>query len=324
MLGSGAFGETVLCCRRHDPSDTNYEWVAVKIMKRPLDPYHEEELAFLQREAENQCMLRHKHVCRFIEVGVVPRGEDDHLFLCFEHANMGDMAKWLKSVPGGRLDEDSARYLFQQLVAGVSHCHGKGVVHRDLKPGNLLLHEVGGSPFLKVADFGWSKSDALSMPHTRAGTSAYAAPEAYSGADQQYAGNKADVFSAGVILYQMLYGVHPFWRDPESPTTSLNPDKNAKHQKIVEQNIRAGQALAMRPPDTAPPGEALAALLSGMLKYDPEERWSLGQVMENSWFGQALDGPGLKTLLAAYENEESEAAQLKEHVESVFKSLSLP
>lgn len=110
----------------------------------------------------------------------------------------------------GSFPEGIARAYFQQLMAGLKHCHGHKVAHRDLKPENLLLTSAFG---LKVADFGLSalSEDGEGKPvllRTQCGTRGYMAPEVL--ARRPYDGYAADVWSCGVILFIMLAGFPPF------------------------------------------------------------------------------------------------------------------
>jgi Protein kinase domain len=106
---------------------------------------------------------------------------DEHLGLCLEFANGGELFERVKAA--GRFEEDMARFFFQQLLAGVHHCHECGVAHRDLKLENTLLKlEPSASgrsptPVLKIADFGFCKHDQLDTPpKSRVGTPAYISP----------------------------------------------------------------------------------------------------------------------------------------------------
>ncbi|KAK7279710.1 hypothetical protein RJT34_24767 [Clitoria ternatea] len=112
----------------------------------------------------------------------------------------------------GRLKEDEARQIFQQLICAVDYCHSRGVFHRDLKLENLLLDANG---VLKVSDFGFSalpqqiRGDGLL--HTKCGTPNYVAPEVIH--NKGYEGAKADIWSCGVILFVLLAGYLPFEDD---------------------------------------------------------------------------------------------------------------
>ena len=136
-----------------------------------------------------------------------------------------------------------------QTASAVAHCHGRGVVHRDLKPENLLLD---GNMDIKLTDFGLS---ALVKPgvllKVPCGTPAYSAPELIS--RQPYDGTRADVWSLGVLLYQMLHGTLPF--------------HDTKH-------IRAGEYTVS---SQLVPAAALP-LLRHMLTVAPKERATLEAV----------------------------------------------
>ena len=105
-----------------------------------------------------------------------------------------------------KLKEDVARHLFQQIITGMQYCHKKNVLHRDIKLDNILLTSQGN---VKICDFGVSKlvTDGERMTE-QCGTPAYIAPEVFE--NKGYEGYASDVWSAGVVLYAMLYGAVPF------------------------------------------------------------------------------------------------------------------
>jgi serine/threonine-protein kinase SRK2 len=134
-----------------------------------------------------------------------------------EYASGGELFDRISAA--GRFLEPEARYFFQQVVAGVLHCHRSGVCHRDLKLENTLL-DAAHPPRVKICDFGYSKSSLMhSAPKTAVGTPAYIAPEVLK--KEPYQGGAADVWSLGVTLYVMLVGSYPF-EDPRDPGNFLH------------------------------------------------------------------------------------------------------
>jgi serine/threonine-protein kinase SRK2 len=134
-----------------------------------------------------------------------------YLALVLEYANFGDLHTYVMT--RGGLAEEQARWFFQQLILAVDFCHRMGISNRDIKLENILL--AGDSqPLLKLADFGFSKSEhGQSAPSTRVGTIMYMAPEvlSFSAKDgSSYDARQADVWSCGVVLYAMLSGRYPF------------------------------------------------------------------------------------------------------------------
>lgn len=128
------------------------------------------------------------------------------LYLVLELAEGGDLFDMI--VAKGGFDEPNARRFFLQILAGLSHCHSLGIIHRDMKPENLLL---GKDEVLKISDFGLS--NILTTPEallkTHCGSEKYAAPEVMQTTDA-YKGPPVDVWSCGVILYIMIGGAFPF------------------------------------------------------------------------------------------------------------------
>jgi 5'-AMP-activated protein kinase, catalytic alpha subunit len=105
-----------------------------------------------------------------------------------------------------RLKEDVAKAIFKQIIEGLSYCHSKQILHRDIKLDNILLDSKGE---VKICDFGISKVVKKGEIMTeQCGTPAYIAPEFLR--DKGYTGFAADIWSAGVVLYAMLYGTVPF------------------------------------------------------------------------------------------------------------------
>ncbi|CAI9283342.1 unnamed protein product [Lactuca saligna] len=156
----------------------------------------------IKREIAVMRLVKHPNVVQLYEV----MASKSKIYFAMEYVRGGEL---FNKVSKGRLKEDAARKYFQQLVAAVDFCHSRGVYHRDLKPENLLLDESGN---LKVTDFGLSalcesrRQDGLL--HTTCGTPAYVAPEVIN--KKGYDGQKADIWSCGVILYVLLAAYLPF------------------------------------------------------------------------------------------------------------------
>jgi len=145
------------------------------------------------------------------------------------------------------LPEKIARALFMQIMSGIFHLHLHNVVHRDMKPDNILLDDQQN---LKIADFGLSgiSEDINSMNFmTACGTEAYTAPEIFSlvkesSKEQQpegYKGKPVDIFSCGVILFMMTLGTCPFTKAvPEDPAFALIREREwIKYWSYVEKDL---------------------------------------------------------------------------------------
>eukprot|EP00494_Astrolonche_serrata_P022384 UN22641 len=160
--------------------------------------------------------------------------------------------------------------IFSQLIAGLEHCHGKGIAHRDLKPENLLLDRRFG---LKIADWGFSyiydKGNGKTLMRTELGTRGYMAPEILG--QKKYDGQKTDVFAAGVILFICLAGFPPF--------------QNATREdwwfdKLQKKKYKLFWMAHER---TASFGKDAKQLVQHMLNPDPNKRATLAEVRDSDF-----------------------------------------
>ena len=177
--------------------------VAIKIIRSDLVHDVTARARFL-REAEVSAHLKHEHILPLFEFGE----DQGRLFLVTPYIEGGTLAHHLKRGP---LSLEETHLLFVPLVQAVAYIHRRGVIHRDLKPTNILLDEQDGQLYVRLIDFGIAsvQGSSASPPLTTAGnelgTIAYMAPERLSGV----AAPSNDIFSLGVILYQMLTGNFP-------------------------------------------------------------------------------------------------------------------
>ncbi len=209
-LGRGGFGEVWLAKNVTALVSRNPE-VALKIPhddKVDLDAIKQEASIWLAASG-------HENVLRFIEANVY----DDYVVFVSEYAPDGSLQGWLKQQGGRASSIEAALEMTRGILHGLAHLHqprmiaGKmqHIIHRDLKPDNVLL--CGTIPL--ITDFGISRLyDVTSQSAIIAGTVGYMAPEAFDGKRNQ----QTDVWSVGVMLYQMLAGRLPFtggmWRKP--------------------------------------------------------------------------------------------------------------
>ncbi len=196
-IGAGGMGEVF---KAWDPDLQRH--VALKYLRHD-DPVLVERLL---REARAQARVDHPSVCKVYEVGT----DDGRPFIAMEYVDGEPL-----DVAAGRLSTEHRILLVKQVAEAVQAAHSAGLVHRDLKPANILVVDRDGEPFPYVLDFGIARIEeiaGLTLTGQVMGTPGYLSPEQARG-DLNAVDRRTDVFSLGVILYEVLGGRRPFTGD---------------------------------------------------------------------------------------------------------------
>lgn len=178
--------------------------VAVKCL-RPELARRTDILDRFRTEAQLLARLHHPHIATIYSFFSQGEGDDERYFLVMEYVDGETLEQRLRRV--GRMSVDEALELFRQALEGIGAAHARGVLHRDLKPSNLMLD---GSGVVKVLDFGIAHAlgDARrTQAGNIVGTMEYMAPEQIRGGDIDA---RTDVYSLGIVLYELVSGRVPF------------------------------------------------------------------------------------------------------------------
>ena len=246
VLGKGSEGYVRVAVHRQTG-----ERKAIKIFEKTKQI----NLEHLENEIASLRKLNHPNIVKLEEV----IENESQLYFVMELCSGGSLAEHVAIAP---FSIPVTRGFFKQILSGLKYCHDCGIVHRDLKLENILLDNDGIN--LKICDFGHSTVIITDWDYVQSaivGSLYQIAPEQLQ--DHCYRGKKADVWSVGVMLVRMLTGQYPFYsKDPEE---TVNLIKNAVYQL----------------PETIPPD--IQELISNILVINPQQRYSLEQVIESSF-----------------------------------------
>ena len=203
LLGRGGMGEVYRAAQLEPVRRT----VALKLLHaRRLDARH---LAYFEVERQLLAQMKHPAIAAIHDAGATPEGFP---YFVMEYIEGRPLTTFCEQ---GQLSLRARLELFIRVCEGVQHAHQRGVVHRDLKPGNILVAELDGRPLPKIIDFGIATAASRSLAAgeragelERAGTPDYMSPE-QAGLEGVEVDTRSDVYSLGVLLHELLVGRRP-------------------------------------------------------------------------------------------------------------------
>ena len=204
LIGEGGFGAVYRAQQEHPVS----RQVALKIIKLGMDT--KRVIARFEAERQALALMNHPHVARVFDAGSTDTGRPYFVMEYVPGEPVTDYCDRQLLSTRARLE------LFVQSCGAVQHAHQKGIIHRDLKPSNVLVSVEEGEASVKVIDFGVAKATAQPLTERTlftergelVGTPAYMSPEQAEGSPD--IDTRTDVYSLGVLLYQLLTGLLPF------------------------------------------------------------------------------------------------------------------
>jgi serine/threonine-protein kinase len=225
--------------------------VAVKLMHREIAS-DSDQLERFRREARSVAQLSHPHI-----VGVIDAGEEDgRPYIVFEYVEGETLKERIRRI--GRLPIDEAIAYAIEIARALGAAHARGIVHRDIKPQNVLVDEEGSA---KVTDFGIARSldeEGLTADGRVLGTTDYVSPEQALGHDVD---GQSDIYSLGIVLYEMLVGDVPFHGENQVSVAMKHVREDLPDVQVMRPEVSARLAavldrmtekdLALRHPDAA-------------------------------------------------------------------------
>jgi serine/threonine protein kinase len=264
-LGAGGMGQVWLA----EQTEPVQRRIALKLIKAGM--YDAATVQRFRAERQSLAIMEHPAIAKVFEAGTTPEGQP---YLAMEYVDglpITDYCDRKKLAIRERLK------LFLQVCDGVQHAHQKAIIHRDLKPSNILVVEVNGKPMARIIDFGLAKAatpvvteDVLrTRAGTFLGTPGYMSPE-QADPESIDVDTRADVYSLGVVLYELLTGLLPFdttqWKnqsleeilrqlreaDPQRPSAKVRLNRDTSYTRVQARCTELG---------------ALAAVLKGDLDW---------------------------------------------------------
>ena len=267
-IGSGGFAKVVL--GTHIPTG---EKVAIKIMDKEQILSDELNRERVLSEIAILKIVRHNNIIKLYEVMETPK----NIYLVMEYCDGGELFDYIVSKQ--HLSEKQACEFFQEIIDALTYLHSQNIVHRDVKPENILLESFGKKMTCKLIDFGISRTYTLDkLISTPCGTASYAPPEMHRG--EEYYGLLSDVWSAGVLLYAMVFGYLPFCEE----------DEDTNIDNIIKGNYEI--------PEEASP--ELSDFLKHILDIDPLTRYDLEQIKKHPWYNMVSPVRSLPGLIIGH------------------------
>jgi serine/threonine protein kinase len=300
-IGEGGFG-AVFMAEQIEPIHRN---VALKIIKAGMDT--KEVIARFETERQAIALMDHPNIARALDAGATETGRPYFVMELVRGIPITDYCDQNHLSTSVRLQ------LFIKVCQAVEHAHQKGVIHRDLKPGNVLVTLHDGEPVPKVIDFGVAKALGQKLTektlftafHHLIGTPAYMSPEqaALSGLEVD---TRVDIYSLGVLLYELLTGATPF--EPEAfRKAGIDEIRRMIQETEPPKPSTRLQTLGQKLPEVARQRQTEPATLSRLVRGDLD--WIVMKCLEKDRQRRYETAHGLATDVARHLNSEPVVAR---------------
>jgi len=232
--------------------DSNKNLFALKTVTKKIGQVPSK---YVSREVEVGKVVKHPNVAAAVQTW-----EDDKgFYFLMEYIKGLDLITMMEAKDGEPMTESATKDIFVQLLDALAHIHSKKIAHRDIKLDNIMIDFSGK---VKLIDFGLCKTGGADECDGRVGSNEYCAPEIYR-TKKVYNGYDADIWSTGVVLYALLFGVFPF---------------TSNDCRLMKMGIDVKLDF---PPSTVSP--AARNLIKKMLTADPKKRISLKKIYQHEW-----------------------------------------
>ena len=252
LLGSGAYGDVYLTKNKD-----NQEYYALKKLNKKIILSKLNSLEPIKREIEIHCKLYHNNIIHF--VGYFD--DDTFIYLVMEYASKGNL---YNSIRHKDIQNESkcAKY-FSEICSAISLLHSNNIIHRDIKPENILLNDKGEC---KLCDFGCCNENMIGNRNTFCGTYEYMAPEILK--ENSY-NSAVDIWSLGVLLYEMTHGFTPF---------NIRRNGGKKNDEVIKMIMRGQLEFSSKILS-----EEGKDLIRKMLCYNQNKRIKIDKVFEHAF-----------------------------------------
>ena len=235
------------------------------------------KLDIIYNEINIHSKLAHENIIKLYNI----HEDNENIEIIMEYAENGNLYELISNEKGG-LSESKAFDYFIQVVNAVYYLHNNNIIHRDIKPENIL---IGNDNKIKLCDFGWAKELTLENRSTFCGTVEYMAPEIVGSENYDYS---VDIWSLGILLYELLYGHSPF-----KASNTKNVILNIKTHELIydDQNKKVSKACK--------------DLIQKLLVSNPQKRLKIKDILEHPFVKKHSKKFSYKKKLSGVINEEA-------------------
>ena len=249
-IGTGSYGNIFLCRNKIDN-----KLYARKYMNKDFLIKKLKSLSPIYNEIYFQSRITHQNIVRLLYV----KETNDNFELIMEYANRGNLYNYI--IKKTHLSEQESFKFFSQIANAIYFLHKNDLIHRDIKPENILLFE---NDLCKLCDFGWCARLNGKQRNTFCGTPEYMSPEII---DKMEYGKEVDVWSLGILLYEMIHGISPF-----RPKNALSLEKVMESIKIHNLKFRSDVS------------EECKDLICHLLDENVERRYKIEDIFNSKFF----------------------------------------